>query len=302
MQFKREDFPAIYEFHATRQGYLDRFEDMLQVLNTSLEQGSIRNVELKDLKSSAARFAEEALKHLVSEPFFYGGKWESQPKEAQDVQGSMYVAGIHSLISIKKKVDAIKVESPCVDAMRQWVKEYLPLALAVEELKLNVVMGRAPGTGPAKPVNPNKDVKTCPCCFRPIAVVSGTMAHHGYKRTGHGYQTQSCPGIRFQPLELSPDGMKYMLTLHTNSKEACEKQLLEAPEIKSFKTEIKRQMVEIDQADPRFKAYYNNHVHGLERDIRWHVGDIKVFETRIAAWRPDMKHKQVAPEDDSPSP
>ena len=72
--------------------------------------------------------------------------------------------------------------------VRSFAAEALPLAEAVVSLKDKVVKGRAPSTGPAKPVNPNKIVKTCPCCFRQIAVTDGTMAHHGYQRPGHHRQ------------------------------------------------------------------------------------------------------------------
>ena len=302
MKFTREDFPSIFKYHENRPRYQDRFEETLELLNHSLEQGSIRNGEMKDVKSRCSDAASEAYKFLVSEPFVWGQKFMTQPSEVQELEMNISMSGIHSLTSIKKKVDKCKIDNECVNAIRQWLDEYLPLTNAIESLKANVVMGRAPSTGPAKPVNPNKDVKTCPCCFRAIAVVGATMAHHGFRRPGNGMQTSSCPGIRFKPLELTPEGMKYMSKAHGNSIEAAKEGLEKAPLIQSFQKEIRRQLVTITRDDPDFDRYMNAHVSGLERDIRWHTQDKANFDARIAAWKPDMKHKQVAPEDDAPSP
>lgn len=302
MKFTREDFPSFFSFHSNRPRYQERFEETIDVLNRSLEQGSIRNVEFKDVKSRCSDAASEAYKFAISEPFVWAQKFMSLPDAIQDLEMSINFAGIHSMTSIKKKVDAVKVDHPCMTALKAWVAEYMPLAEAVDTLKQNVVMGRAPSTGPAKPVNPNKDVKTCACCFRPIAVVSGTMAHHGYKRPGNGWQTNSCPGIRFKPLELSPDGLKYMSEAHASSIESKNHELEQAPSIQSFKKQIHRQMVTINRGDAEFERHMKAHVSGLERDIRWHTQDKDRFDARIASWKPDMKHKQVIHEDDSPSP
>jgi hypothetical protein len=47
------------------------------------------------------------------------------------------------------------------------------------------------------------DAMTCQCCGRPILAETGQIAHHGYQRPGHGYQTQSCYGARHEPFEAS---------------------------------------------------------------------------------------------------
>lgn len=305
MKLKREDFPTIDEIYAGMPQRLERFQEMVDTLNAALEEGSIRNAVFKDVKDSAGRVCEHSLEHLVKKPFFWG-QGDNHPQEILDIYYKLYVSGAHSLLSLKKKIDSLTIDNDCTRAMKKWVDEFIPLTHALESLKPNIVKGRAPSTAPAKPVNPNKDVKTCPCCFRPIAVVASTMAHHGYKRTGHGYQTASCPGIRFKPLELSPDGLHYMLEMHKNGKAQAEKSLAEAPNIESFietvRYGMKREPETITREDGRFKSYYENHVHGLQTDIRWHTRDIEVFEERIAGWKPDMKHKQVTADDEGPTP
>lgn len=301
MNFKREDFPSFFSYHMNRPRYHERFEQTLNVLNNALAQGSIRNVEMKDLKRDFSDAASQGYKFLVSEKFVYDQKFRSLPPEVQELEMSIYIAGIHSLPSIKKKVDAFKIDHECIRAIKQWVDEFMPLTKAIETLKPNVVMGRAPSTEPAKPVNPNKDVKTCPCCFRPIAVVANTMAHHGYKRTGHGYQTQSCPGIRFKPLELSPDGLVYMSKAHANSIEIVKQALKDAPDIKSFKKKYRGEEVTISAGDPTFDDLMKGHIHSLQSDLGYHERDKAMFDERIASWKPDMKHKQVDQDSEGPT-
>lgn len=302
MKLEREDFPTIFNSDSARPRYQERFDEVLKTLNNAIEQGSIRNVEMKDVKSRCSDAARKAYGDTVSEPFVWAMRFKDLPQAVQDLEMSISFSGIHSIKSIKKKVDACDVDHPCVKAIKAWVEEYLPLTKAIEDLKSKVVMGRAPSKEPVKPVNPNKDVKTCPCCFRPIAVVASTMAHHGYKRPGQGMQTSSCPGVRFKPLELSPDGLKYMSAANASSIVMAKDALKMAPQIQSFTSDSRTKQETITREDPRFARFMDNHIHKLERDIAWHERDKAMFDERIKNWKPDMKHKQVAPDDESPSP
>jgi hypothetical protein len=45
----------------------------------------------------------------------------------------------------------------------------------------------------------------CQICARAIKAKNGFIAHHGYKRPGHGWQTASCMGARYAPYEVSRD-------------------------------------------------------------------------------------------------
>ena len=46
---------------------------------------------------------------------------------------------------------------------------------------------------------------TCQVCAREIKAKSGIIAHHGYTRPEHGWQTSSCIGARNLPYEKSRD-------------------------------------------------------------------------------------------------
>ena len=48
---------------------------------------------------------------------------------------------------------------------------------------------------------------TCQVCGRAICHAQGLIAHHGYERPLHGYQTDSCDGARELPFEQSRDAL-----------------------------------------------------------------------------------------------
>lgn len=50
-----------------------------------------------------------------------------------------------------------------------------------------------------------KEMYTCQICERLIRAKAGILAHHGYKRPGDGWQTESCMGARNLPYEVSCD-------------------------------------------------------------------------------------------------
>lgn len=52
---------------------------------------------------------------------------------------------------------------------------------------------------------------SCQICGRQIKFASGLIAHHGYRRPGHGWQTASCYGARYQPYEIAHDALDRMI-------------------------------------------------------------------------------------------
>lgn len=51
-------------------------------------------------------------------------------------------------------------------------------------------------------------ITTCQICARQIKTRYGSIAHHGYKRPGGGWQTASCYGASYWPYEISCDRIK----------------------------------------------------------------------------------------------
>ena len=53
----------------------------------------------------------------------------------------------------------------------------------------------------------NTPTTHCQVCGRAIKANTGTIAHHGYKRPGSGWQTASCYGAKHVPYEVGHDAL-----------------------------------------------------------------------------------------------
>ena len=51
----------------------------------------------------------------------------------------------------------------------------------------------------------------CQCCGRAILANLGSIAHHGYERPGHGWQTNSCMGAKRLPFEVDRAALGEMI-------------------------------------------------------------------------------------------
>lgn len=268
-----------------------RFDAAVEDLLAGTRAGSIRNAILQDAKFVLSRVVYDGWKKHVSEPFFYAGKWESQPKDVQKLDASIMVMGLHDVIATSKKVAKSKASGPAVDAMRAFCAEVLPLSQMVAALKDKVVKGRAPSTGPSKPENSNKIVKTCPVCFRSIAVQRGTMAHHGFQRPGFGSQTASCPGIRFKPLEVSSEGLEWLIsTLQerlAGAHQAYDKRAT-CPEFFLVRQNYNGPPVRVNRDDPLWPRAFKRHIAELQSEIRSLEHELPLLQKKLADWRPEQ--------------
>ncbi|MFN9473236.1 hypothetical protein [Acidovorax sp.] len=266
------------------------FDIALHQISEGLKAGSIRSVVWADAKQTLSRFASAAWEVQVREQFFRSGKWERQPRAVQDLEDSIQIMGLHDVLSTAKKVGRSTASGPAVDAMKSYCAEVLPLALAVASLKDMIVKGRAPSAVPPKPENPNKIVRTCPVCFRKIAATSGKMAHHGYQRPGGGWQTSSCPGIRFKPLEVSPDGLRWLVgTLREQLVVARRAYDLRdtLPEeflVRDYSAKSASAMKKIGRSDPGWDGEFRRHVQELESEISLLQTELPQLEHRLTNW------------------
>lgn len=278
---KAEDFPLLRSLAK----HPAHFDDAVRILAGSLESGSIRNPVLQQLKHVFGNVVESAWAKAVTKPFFHGGAFESQPKDVIDLNRSIMMLGLHSVIATSKKLAKTKAQGTAVDAMRAVINEALPLAEAVQSLKPNVVMGREPSS--PKPVNPSKVVKTCPCCFRSIAVVSSKMAHHGYERPGTGWQTASCPGIRFPPLEVSSEGLVWMIGALKDQRKSLVEAIAAAPLKQTLRVhDVGRQFIEITRESARWDREHRRYAAGLEAQVRTIDAELPTLETQLLVWEP----------------
>lgn len=58
----------------------------------------------------------------------------------------------------------------------------------------------------------SEDRKECQICGRAIKAKRGRIAHHGYTRPGHGWQTSSCRGARHYPYDVAHNALDAEIT------------------------------------------------------------------------------------------
>lgn len=207
---------------------------------------------------------------------------------------------LYSIPSLLKKIEKHskpgknQFESPpeLIEKFRQFFVAMLPISQALEALKKQIVKGKKP-LSPEKQAAKaaqlaKKDVKTCGCCFRPIAVLpNGLIADHGYTLPHPGLKSSSCPGRKFRPLEVSDDGLKYMVKLYEEWVAGDLKALAEAPK----KTEVVKpgwgKKVEIvKKGDPTWDIVFKQYVSNLEDTLRKDQDGLKSYSAKLAAWKP----------------
>lgn len=281
-----DQFQILRSIHSTPA----RFDAAVEQVVAGVESGAIRNVVLQDVKFTLSRIVDEGWKKLVSEPYFYAGKWQEQPEDVQALYNSISIMGLHDVIAASKKVAKSAATGPAVDAMRAYCAEVLPLSQTVASLKDKVVKGRA--LGPAKPENPNKVVKTCPVCFRPIAVLRGTMAHHGYQRPGQGWQTASCPGIRFKPLEVSSEGLEWLIGILREQLATLEVAYRNRNKKDSLMVSKPGRMFEfetITKDSPEWKRHFDAFVAKLQSERKSLRRELPTLDKMLADWKPEVQ-------------
>jgi hypothetical protein len=191
---------------------LDRFIFAVVAIAEGAQALSIRNTTLNDAKSDIGNVFSKAWDMRVSEPFLCG-TWATMTDGERRLSRDINHYCLHDAIAASKKLAKQKLlpaTHPMVVAMNAVIGEAVQLALAVQSLKAHVVKGRV--------VNPNAAPKeipdtTCQICGRPILAHTGVIAHHGYMRPGHSYQTPSCFGARRVPYEQGHDALDELIPL-----------------------------------------------------------------------------------------
>lgn len=280
-QIEGSDLSIISE-HVKRQ---ERFMSSIAVLVEGLQADSIRNAVFKAANSSISTGIYDAWQKVVSDRFFRADAHVEVSDAAKALYWDISMYGLPSVSSTSRKLAKCSLDEPAVTEMRKFVAAALPLACAAKYLRSKVVKGRAPSTRPAKPENPNKVVRTCPCCFRKVAVVNGTMAHHGYERPGGGFQTASCPGIKFQPLERSNEGLVWLIS-HTRSLLSKARVLFEGRHtVDRLPYRIGFSKVEmVHKVDDRWTRVFGSYEGRLSAEIRQLDSTIKDLTAKLDSW------------------
>lgn len=293
--FTADQFPILSAYAAKRSARSpDDFRKNLKIIADATIHGGLRKVVYEDIKHMLSRLVDEAWKDCISETFFYG-HGDMKDQQLQELYWSISVMSLHDMLSTKKKLEKSKVIGKEIDAMRAFASEVHPLAVAMAALKATLVKGRA-APDPARAAamaNPDKIVKTCPCCFRQIAIIGELMAHHGYERPGGGFQTSSCIGTRFKPLEVSRKGLEYVFDLETKRLAGLNVARKEAPkrtEISELNWRTKKLVTVTPIDGHKWTQAMARLISDLDSDLRFCtsiVNDLTVAMEKWAKTEPD---------------
>jgi hypothetical protein len=265
-----------------------RLSSAIDVIFSGVERGEIRKVMLDGARHTIGSAVYDGWSKHIRTPHFSDLHNRGYSSDVVELFQSCRMSSLNDVLVTSKRLAKSKSTIPAVNAMREFINELMPLAEAAQSLKSKVVKGRI--KNPPKPVNPDKIVRTCPCCFRQIAVRGGKMVHHGYERPGTGWQTNSCHGIRFPPLEVSNEGLVWMLghvreLLLTNQNAYAHRENLTSLRVK-VKTVKGMRFEEITKESPLWAKEFEYWVVEIKSHIRMlkhHVGEL---DTRLKNWKP----------------
>jgi hypothetical protein len=274
-----------------------RTETALRNLFAAAAAGSIYNQELKNLKLTLD-YAAAAAWNTVVGPFWHGkgGNLDvdfNTNEALNDLHRS--VTGIHSVresIAASKKLAKAKVSHPMVDAMNKVAAAALPVALVIEDLKTKVVMGRKPNpeaqARKAASLDSMMNRATCACCFRGQAVLpNGKIHDHGYSLPDRAWKTGSCYGRGFRPLEVSNEGLHFMVGMLTQSETA---QVADLAKVKAAKklteTDFHRKEHVYTPEMPEWARKHAAAVAEAERALEMTRRDLVEFKKHVAEWKP----------------
>ncbi len=147
-------------------------------------------------------------------------------------------------------------------------------------------------------------VTTCQICGRVCKSKNGLISHHGYRRSGDGWQTASCAGARFLPYEISCDRLPPTIEAikeHISRVEVkLEEHINNPPEkltiLKSYPS-IRMEVTLPPTFDAKHPPYclsemycYEGEHHHIrrkyEQDIKYSKQDLKFMEDRLNSWIP----------------
>lgn len=228
--------PPLFRSHMTGK-VLERFDVALSLMDQAASGHPVTESALKDCRRHIHQALESVWEKTIEEPFFHGGRCSDRSEPVQDLFYAIHGPTLHGWNAQVKRIQKTAAlpglnagDRQALDAMLNIDQQMRPLvqisaqaSLVLEQRKAQQEQqqqqqqegnGGNGGNGgrSANAHEPHK--KTCPCCFRGIALQPGgfTMAHHGYRRPGLGWQTASCPGVRFRPLEVSSEGLQWLVS------------------------------------------------------------------------------------------
>lgn len=290
MPFTKEQIPLLIKYS----GRYEKLCRCLEKINFAFSQNKIYNQEYIEINRSFSNSIFDVWCHYVGDIYHQSG---TIPEDVLNIYDLSCPSSLQSIFALKKRLDKCKSNHPLLDAMRDLVTETLPIAEAMRDLKPHILKGRKPSPNP-KPENTDKIIRTCPCCLRKIAIdIHGYMVNHGYQRPGNGFITDNCAGIRFKPLEVSPDGIDFMITNFKFNLKVIEKGLSQKDywDKLPFRENNKNTIITNDH--PKWEKAKQLQISTFESEIRFIARELSTYEKLRQDWtqkETEIKRKRIA--------
>ena len=270
----------------------ERVGRALQIIFDGHREGSIFNVDYKDAKDRLSRVANDAWEVRMQGGYATGsGLKTPESRVVYDTN----MMGLYDTIAAQKKLPKlIAAEKPSAAFQNEayaFFDGMVPVALLVKDLKSKVVMGRKPNpeaTARREAQEAKKTIRTCSVCFRPIAIYpNGYIADHGYNLPRRYGKTASCYGPRFRPLEVSSDGLSFMIKLLTNEVHSIERTLEQSKSLTSIsRTNYRREALVFTPESPTWAQELSNYKEHLQSELRHTKSSLADYQRRLASWEP----------------
>lgn len=190
------DFPIIRA--AISQRRAAQLDTALANVKAFAEEGVLIKAEWNEIKDTFSRAIAETW-DAFKKANYYSRKTNDETTKLYWALLSPYP---HTLAGYLKKAQAAKNIEPVIlrDFPIEFFTEALPLNAMLVALK--PLIGKRPPKKTKVEFEREGKERTCQICGRGILAEGGTIAHHGYRRPGDGYQSPSCPGALKLPFEI----------------------------------------------------------------------------------------------------
>ncbi|MDF0605405.1 hypothetical protein HZU77_007040 [Neisseriaceae bacterium TC5R-5] len=284
---KPEHFPLL----RSAQQNLAQFDQAVEQLAIAQQAGGISRPLFRHVQDTLSRAVYRAWDKHIDQRFFQCSKQIISPELARLYRALPHMR-LHSVITVHEKLQKSTFTGPIMAAMQHLIDEAYPLAEAVNALKDKMIEGPLSlnsATKQPKP-RPAKIIKTCPVCFRAIALIGGYMANHGYQRSGRMIQTAPCAGFRFPPLEHSNEGLIWLIQDLYQRQALIQSALDDQANLSRLVIPgkgLNGGATTLTRDSPSWPSFFEHHVAQLTRELGQLETEIQRREEQLSAWQPE---------------
>jgi hypothetical protein len=181
-------------------------------IEAALSAEVIYNVDYVEMKTALNRTLEKA--KAAASAVYLAIPYEDRRTDELSAQyyGTVYP---HTLPGWLKKLPktASPTHAAALEAYRA-LGAYSEICAKFVAAKGRVVKARKPSTEPRKtPARTLDNTGTCACCGQNVKLDRGLIVAHGYT-IRWGFQSGSCLGVSFDPIEVSDEGLRVALLVY----------------------------------------------------------------------------------------